>query len=138
VDVGLAADIGTLAHLPKITANQSLARELAYTARPFSSTEAEKLGLVSKVIDGGREAVVREALALAKVIASKSPVAVTGTKHLLLHARDHSVTENLEYTAIWNGAMVQSQDLKEAVKAGISKTKTPPVFPPLRSVPSKL
>ncbi|OJA12635.1 hypothetical protein AZE42_04483 [Rhizopogon vesiculosus] len=88
VDMGLAADVGTLAHLPKITGNQSLARELAYTARTFSSDEALKLGLVSRVVEGGREAVVGVALHLARVIASKSPIAVSGTKHLL-HARGH-------------------------------------------------
>jgi delta(3,5)-delta(2,4)-dienoyl-CoA isomerase len=123
--MGLAADVGTLAYLPKITGNQSLARELAYTARTFSSEEAERLGLVSKVVQGGRDAVVGAALELAKDIASKSPVAVTATKRLLLHARDHryelsisrfwigsliwgSVAENLQYTAVWNSAALQA------------------------------
>ena len=64
-------------------------RELTYTARPFSAAEAEKLGLVSKVVQGGRDEVVKEALELAKVIASKSPVAVSGSKHLITHSRDH-------------------------------------------------
>ena len=87
--MGLAADVGTLGYLPKITGNQSLARELAYTARTFSSDEAMRLGLVSRVVDGSREAVVGAALRLADDIASKSPIAVSGTKRLLLHARDH-------------------------------------------------
>jgi delta(3,5)-delta(2,4)-dienoyl-CoA isomerase len=90
VDIGMAADIGTLAFLPKITGNQSFARELAYSARFFSAAEAEKLGFLSRVVDGGREGVVNAALELAKTIASKSPVAVTGTKQFLIHARDHS------------------------------------------------
>ncbi|KAG0699496.1 ClpP/crotonase-like domain-containing protein [Suillus ampliporus] len=132
VDMGLAADVGTLAHLPKITGNHSLVRELAYTGRTFSSDEAEKLGLVSRVVGGGREAVVAAALQLARDIASKSPVAVTGTKHLLLHARDHSVAENLQYTAIWNSAAVQTADLEQAVKAGMTKSKESPKFLPLR------
>lgn len=104
----MAADIGTLAHLPKITSNNSLARELAYTGRSFSALEAEKLGLLSKVVNGGREEVVQAALDLAKFIATKSPVAVSGTKQLLIHSRDHSVTENLEYTSVWNGAMIHT------------------------------
>ncbi|KIJ63962.1 hypothetical protein HYDPIDRAFT_112451, partial [Hydnomerulius pinastri MD-312] len=132
VDVGLAADIGTLAHLPKITGNQSLVRELAYTARPFSSTEAEKLGLVSKVVEGGRDSVINAALQLARGIATKSPVAVSGTKHLLLHARDHSVPENLRYTAVYNSAMVQTMDIPSAVRASQSKPHEPPTFSPLR------
>jgi len=65
-------------------------RELAYTARTFSAAEAEKLGLVSKVIEGGRDAVVDAALKLAHVIAQKSPMAVLGTKQLITHARDHT------------------------------------------------
>ena len=64
-------------------------RELTYTARPFSAIEAEKLGLVSKVVQGGRDEVVKEALELARFIASKSPVAVSGSKHLITHSRDH-------------------------------------------------
>jgi delta(3,5)-delta(2,4)-dienoyl-CoA isomerase len=51
--------------------------------------EAEKLGLVSKVVDGSRDEVIKVALDLAKVIASKSPVAVFGSKHLLTHSRDN-------------------------------------------------
>ncbi|KIK40561.1 hypothetical protein CY34DRAFT_24768 [Suillus luteus UH-Slu-Lm8-n1] len=132
VDMGLAADVGTLAYLPKITGNQSLARELAYTARMFSSGEAERLGLVSRIVEGGRDAVVAAALQLANDIASKSPIAVSGTKCLLLHARDHSVPENLEYTAVWNSVALQATDLEQSVKAGMAKSKQPPEFSPLK------
>ncbi|KIK79305.1 hypothetical protein PAXRUDRAFT_834179 [Paxillus rubicundulus Ve08.2h10] len=135
VDVGLAADIGTLARLPKITGNQSLVCELAYTGRTFSSVEAEKLGLVSRVIGAvegrpgnEREIVVEAALNLAKEIASKSPIAVSGTKHLLLHSRDHGVPENLEYTATWNSAMLQTSDMPQAVRAAKFKSREAPAF----------
>jgi Delta3,5-Delta2,4-dienoyl-CoA isomerase len=90
VDVGLAADIGTLTYLPKVTGNDSLVRELAYTARPFSSSEAAQLGFVSRVVEGSRDEVVKAALDLAILIAAKSPVAVYGSKILLTHARDHT------------------------------------------------
>ncbi|KAF8596925.1 ClpP/crotonase [Ceratobasidium sp. AG-I] len=129
VDVGLAADIGTLARLPKITGNESLLRELALTAREFGSAEALQLGMISKAIEGGRTEVLDAALATAKTIASKSPIAAIGTKHILLHARDHSVNENLEYTATWNQVMLQSSDTVEAFKA--FQTKKPPHFKPL-------
>ena len=127
MDVGLAPDIGTLAYLPKITGNDSLVRELTFTGRTFSAVEAEKLGLVSKVVDGSRNEVVEAALDLAKVIASKSPVAILSSKHLLSHSRDHtcvfpimtvevslilihlSVAENLLYTGAWNGAALMTK-----------------------------
>ena len=89
MDVGLAPDIGTLARLPHAASNASLAAELTYTARPFSAEEALKLGLVSRVVEGGRDKVVKEALELAEEVARKSPVAVMSAKRLLIHARDH-------------------------------------------------
>ena len=46
VDIGLAADVGTLQRLPKVIGNDSLCRELCYTARPFYSAEAKEFGLV--------------------------------------------------------------------------------------------
>lgn len=69
VDIGLAADVGSLQRLPKITANASLLYDLALTARNFGPDEAVKLGLVSKVVEGGREEVTKEALKLAELIA---------------------------------------------------------------------
>ncbi|KAF5356454.1 hypothetical protein D9758_009512 [Tetrapyrgos nigripes] len=121
VDIGIAADIGTLAYLPKITGNMSLVRELAYTADWFSAAEAERLGLVSRVVEGGRDEVVAAALELAKKIADKSPVAITGTKRLITHARDHSVPENLDYTALWNSATLQTKDMAESIAANRGK-----------------
>ena len=46
VEIGLAADIGTLQRLPKVVGNVSLAQELVYTARKFSAEEALAMGLV--------------------------------------------------------------------------------------------
>ncbi|KAF8961137.1 Delta2-dienoyl-CoA-isomerase [Flammula alnicola] len=135
VDIGLAPDIGSLAFLPKITGNHSLVRELTYTARPFSAAEGEKLGLVSKVVQGGRDEVVKEALELAKFIAGKSPIAVSGSKHLITHSRDHSVPENLAYTGAWNAAALLTNDITDQLRATAKKEK--PKFSPL-TVQTKL
>ena len=122
VDIGLAADIGTLQRLPKIVGNHSLVRELAYTARKFTSDEAADMGLMSRVLPD-KMAAVDAALSLAKVIASKSPVAVYGTKHNLLYARDHSVEDGLEYAAAWNMSMIQTEDVVASVQAMLTKDK---------------
>lgn len=106
--LGLAADIGSLARIPKIAGNQSLVRELALTARDFSALEGEKLGLVSRVVPGSRNQVIEEALKVARLIAANSPIAVVGTKRVLLHSRDSTVDENLEYVAAWNASMLQT------------------------------
>ncbi len=44
-----------------------------------------------------RDSLLSGALELASEIATKSPVAVQGTKVNLIHARDHSVPDGLEY-----------------------------------------
>lgn len=109
MDIGLAPDVGSLAFLPKITGNHSLIRELTYTARTFSAAEAEKIGLLSKVVEGGRDEVVKAALELAKFIATKSPVAVSGSKHLITHSRDHRFVLLQSVDRITDGSLTVSQ-----------------------------
>lgn len=46
VDLGLMADVGTLQRLPKVIGNDSLLRELVYTARKFYPDEALSMGMV--------------------------------------------------------------------------------------------
>lgn len=122
VDVGLAADVGTLQRLPKVIGSQSLVRELCLTARKLKSAEAEKIGLVSKVLPD-QESTINEALALAQNIASKSPVAVQGTKVNLNYSRDHSVQDGLEYIATYNSQMLQSEDVLKSAMAMMAKEK---------------
>lgn len=72
VDVGLAADIGSLQRLPPKVSNDSLLRELALTARNFGVVEADKLGLISSTVQGSRKEVLIEALKMATLIAGES------------------------------------------------------------------
>lgn len=136
VDIGLAPDVGTLAHITKITGNLSLVRELTYSCRPFGAAEAQRLGLVSRVIEGGKETVVQEALELARAIAEKSPVAVASAKELITHSRDHAVADNLLYTSAWQAGALMTRDIGESVHAMRAKAK--PKFTPLQSLKPKL
>ena len=58
---------------------------------------------------------------LAKEIASKSPVAIYGLKAVMNYSRDHSVSESLEYNALWSGAMLSQKDMTEAMTANFEK-----------------
>ncbi|CAO3619295.1 unnamed protein product [Cunninghamella echinulata] len=120
VDVGLAADVGSLQRLPKVIGNQSLVRELCYTGRDFLADEALQHGLVNRIFDT-KEQLVDGALKLAALIASKSPVAVVGTKHNLLYSRDHSVSEALAYTTTWSSAMLNTEDIPKSFQAFVTK-----------------
>lgn len=63
------------------------------------------------------------ALATAKRIASLSPIAVVGTKKALVHARDHTVQQGLDYMQLLNGSMLQSKDLADSITAAMSKQR---------------
>ncbi|KAI0873158.1 enoyl CoA hydratase-like protein [Hypoxylon argillaceum] len=122
VDIGLAADIGTLSRLPKIVGSHSWIKEVCLSARFFNADEALAVGFVSRVLENKAKA-IEAATELAVLIASKSPVAVQGTKDILNHSRDNSVADSLRYTAVWNSAMLQSNDLSTAMVSGMKKTK---------------
>ncbi|WYZ41532.1 hypothetical protein EsH8_V_000427 [Colletotrichum jinshuiense] len=122
VDIGIAADLGTLSRLPKLVGSTSWVKDVCLSARDFLADEALAVGFVSQVHET-KDAAVEAGLRLANFIATKSPVAVQGTKELLNHARDHSVAENLRYTTIWNSAMLQSSDFQTALTSGLSKKK---------------
>jgi len=127
VDIGLAADVGTLQRLPKVIGSQSLVSELCFTARKVYSDEAVNCGLVSRVFDT-KEKMMASAIDLAASIAAKSPVAVQGTKVNLVYARDHTVQQGLDHVGQWNSVMLQTDDIMKAVMAAMDKSAPPPEF----------
>ena len=121
IDMGMAADVGTLQRLPRIIGDGML-RELAYTGRMVAADEARAIGLVNRVYSTS-ETLLEGVMDIARVIASKSPIAVAGTKQMISYMRDHRVDDGLEYVATWNAAMLQSDDLRLAMTAHMTKQK---------------
>ena len=99
VDIGLAADIGTLSRLPKVTGNFSWVKDICLSARIFFADEALRFGLVSGVYEG-KEKTIEAAIRWATLVAEKSPVAVQGTKELLNYSRDHSIEDGKVHIAL--------------------------------------
>jgi enoyl-CoA hydratase/carnithine racemase len=115
VDMGLAADVGVLQRLPRIV-GEGVARELAYTCRAVSGSEAAELRLVNRCFDTPEE-LAKGVLELARELAAKSPLALRGTKQAITYARDHSVADGLDQVATWNSGTLLSADLDEALAA---------------------
>jgi delta(3,5)-delta(2,4)-dienoyl-CoA isomerase len=109
--------------LPHSVGNLSWVKDICLSARIFPSTEALQHGLVSAVYKDKAEAVT-EAFKLAATIASKSPVATLGTKQIINYSRDRTIADGLNYTAVWNAAMLQTNDVKDALLSGMQK-RTP-------------
>ncbi|OJI99770.1 hypothetical protein ASPVEDRAFT_127301 [Aspergillus versicolor CBS 583.65] len=122
VDIGLAADVGTLSRLPKVVGNFGWVKDVCLTARLFGPEEALRVGFVSQVFDE-KAGAVRAAIEHAGLMASKSPIAVQGTKELLNWSRDHTVQDGLRYTQVWNSAALQTGDVQAALLSGIQKRK---------------
>lgn len=123
--VAITADLGTLQRLGRLC-GEGNARELALTARNFSSAHAKDIGFVNTVLDD-YVALSAHATAVADEIASNSPLAVQGTKVVLEHAfAGHTVEEGLTFVRMWNAAYLKSDDLVEAVKS--FATKAPPQY----------
>lgn len=97
IDMGMAADVGTLQRLPRIIGD-GMMRELAFTGRNVEAEEALRIGLVNRVYDD-QAALMDGVFAIAREIAAKSPIAVAGTKEMLSYMRDHRIDDGLEYIA---------------------------------------
>lgn len=127
INIGMTADVGTLQRMPKLIA-EGIVRELAFTGRRWSAEEAQAAGYVNQTFATQQE-LVEGVLAIAAEIATKSPMAIWGTKQSMNFGRDHSVAEGLEYIANWNAAMFDTDDMAEAFMA--STEKRPADFPDL-------
>jgi len=123
--IAIVADLGTLQRLPRIVSAGHVA-ELAYTAKDFDASHAERIGLVNRVAGDNAESVLAAAYELANEIAANSPLAVQGTKAVLNANDGRTIDEGLKFVANWNALYINSNDLKEAFTAFIERR--PAVF----------
>lgn len=119
IDLGMVADLGSLQRLPKLI-SPGMVAEMAYTGRHVGGEEAARIGLVNGV-HGSKDEMLGHVRGIAAQIAAKSPLSIRGTKQVLQYARDHSVAEGLQQIALWNAAMILSEDLAAAGQAAMLK-----------------
>jgi len=119
INIGMAADVGTLQRLPKIIPDSKM-REMAYTGRRMLAEEAKDSGLVGEVYET-QDQMLDAVHKLAAEIASKSPVAIYGLKAVMNYSRDHNVSDSLDFNALWSGAMLSQADMTEAMTAQMEK-----------------
>ena len=121
-DVGLAADVGTLQRLPSLVGH-GVATEWCLTARAVGSGEAQARGLVAQRYGDATQMLVHTRR-LCAALAAKSPLALAGTKRVLLRVRDGgSVAQNLDYVATWNSAQLLTEDIPESAAAMSERRK---------------
>jgi 2-(1,2-epoxy-1,2-dihydrophenyl)acetyl-CoA isomerase len=121
--VGLVPDSGASWFLPRLIGS-ARAAELALIGDPLSAADAERIGLVNRVVAG--DALMDEARALAVRLAAGAPRALAFTKRALAFAETATLEEALDYEASLQGIAGSSADFAEGSAA--FREKRPPRF----------
>ena len=120
---GLVPDMGGLPRLRSLC-RDDVARELTYTGRIVTGTEAVALGLATRVADDP----VAAALEMAQAIAGKNPHAIRAGKRLLNATEDVDVStaDLLMAESVEQQNLIGTPNQAEAVKANLEQRA--PVF----------
>jgi enoyl-CoA hydratase/carnithine racemase len=121
VKVGIVPGDGGCWLLPRVI-GASHAAEMALTGDTIDAHEAQRIGLVSRVVPP--EALMDTALALALRIAANPPQVLRWTKQLLLEGRTGTLDDALDSAARLQGQAHHTDDHAEAVAAFFAK-RTP-------------
>jgi enoyl-CoA hydratase len=132
IHIGMMADLGVLQRLVRIVP-PGVAREMAYTGDRVGAQRALAVGLVNAVLPDA-EALLAQAMKMAHDIAAKSPLAITGSKLALNHARDHGTASALQQMTLLQSAIFDTAEMAKAITAW--KDKQPASFDALGPVAS--
>lgn len=121
---GLTPDIGTGPYLLPYLVGLSKALELMYSGEIIDAHEAERIGLVSKVVTP--EQLMPTAKELAMKLTRGAPLALKGIKELTYGALEWPPSVHVKETGERFRRMALTEDCKEGVKSFIEKR--PPVW----------
>ena len=120
ISIGVIPGAGGTQRLTRAV-GKAAAMEMVLTGRMIAADEALRIGLVNRVVPS--EALLDEARALARTIASKPPVAVRLAKEAVLKAFDTTIEGGLEFERKNFYLLFASDDQKEGMKAFAEKRK---------------
>jgi len=118
INLGIIPGFGGTQRLARLT-NQSKAMELILTGDRISAQEAYRIGLVNKVVPNID--VVKQAVGVAKKIASKGAVAVATAIDSIKTGYEMKLKDGLKYEAKLFGKICETEDMREGVSAFIEK-----------------
>ncbi len=134
INIGMTADVGTFPRLQRYIP-EGWVKQMAYTGERLPAAKAREIGLVNEVFDT-QEEMLAHVMGVAKDIASKNPIAVTGSKVIINYGRDHSTADTLDYIGLWNASMLAPSHMMEAMMAQAQKRDAEfPDLLPLRETP---
>ena len=121
IKIGVIPGAGGTQRLPRAV-GKSKAMDMALTARMMDATEAERAGLVSRIVP--YEKLAEEALGAALTIASFSQIAVMAAKESVNRAFEGGLTDGVMFERRLFHALFATADQKEGMDAFLTK-RTP-------------
>jgi enoyl-CoA hydratase len=116
--LGIHPGMGGTYFLPRLVGT-STACELFFTGRIFDAAEAERLGIVSRVV--AREQFDASISTLAREIAAAAPLVTRMVKKAIYRGTHHTLDEMLDYESLNQGITFTTADAREGVSAVMEK-----------------
>ncbi len=120
IKIGIIPGAGGTQRLPRAV-GKSKAMDMALTGRMMDATEAERAGLVSRVVP--QDKLMEEALGAALMICSFSQIATIAAKETVNRAFEGSLSDGLMFERRLFHALFATQDQKEGMDAFVNKRK---------------
>ena len=120
INLGVAPGLGGTQRLTRLV-GKSKAMDMVLTARQMDAVEAERSGLVSRVVPADK--LIEEALGAAKRIARQSPLAVMMNKEMVNAALETTLATGLAYERRLFHSLFAFEDQKEGMAAFVEKRK---------------
>jgi enoyl-CoA hydratase len=120
IKLGIIPGAGGTQRMPRAV-GKAKAMDLCLTARMMDAHEAERAGLVSRIVPADK--LLDEAISAATVIASYSLPAVMMVKESVNRAYESSLTEGVLFERRNFHALFATDDQKEGMKAFVEKRK---------------
>jgi enoyl-CoA hydratase len=120
ITLGVAPGIGGTQRLTR-QVGKSKAMEMILTGRMMDAVEAERAGLVSRVVPAGE--LMAEAMTCARKIAAQSPLATMMNKELVNAAYDTTLSEGVKLERRLFHSLFAFADQKEGMAAFVAKRK---------------
>ena len=118
INLGVMPGAGGSQRLTRFV-GKSKAMEMNLTGRFMDAAEAERSGLVSRVVP--TDQIVDEAVATAAKIAEKSPIAVMATKEAVNRSYETTLAEGVRFERRLFHALFATEDQKEGMEAFAEK-----------------
>jgi len=118
INLGVMPGAGGTQRLTRFV-GKSTAMEMNLTGRFMDAAEAERKGLVSRIIPA--DELVEEAVSAASKIADKGPLAVMATKEAVNRAYETTLAEGVRFERRLFHALFATEDQKEGMDAFVEK-----------------